>query len=352
MLDGYWRRLAEPQSSALEADWTSMAWAAAQADGYLFEQLLRHLAGAGRAAERDALLLRFRWMRAKLEACGLQALRADYGLRKAGQDVGGGSGGSGGGGGGGGQRHGEHRPLEGEGAGGASSDDAVETALRVGRALELAAHTLAPDPMQLASQLVGRLGHREEPSLRSLVCDVRSTINADTAAGIGHPLLLPAVSSLEHVRDPSTDPLLRVLCGHDGEVASVAVSADASTAVSGGEDGTVRVWSLVEGQERERVSLPGSFGPQCSVAVSADGLTAVTSGDDGALRVWSLVEGDERERASLLGRAGLTGLTVHDGRRYSSAQTVAISAGGSTAVSGYENGTLRVWRARSGSRRF
>jgi WD40 repeat protein len=44
----------------------------------------------------------------------------------------------------------------------------------------------------------------------------------------------------------------RVLTGHTGWVHAVAVSADGRAAVSGGEDGTVRVWDLAGDREQVR----------------------------------------------------------------------------------------------------
>ena len=59
-------------------------------------------------------------------------------------------------------------------------------------------------------------------------------------------------------------------------VSAVAVSADGRTAVSGGYDGTVRVWDLT-GTAPPRL-LPGHTGWVRAVAVSADGQTAVSGG--------------------------------------------------------------------------
>jgi WD40 repeat protein len=85
----------------------------------------------------------------------------------------------------------------------------------------------------------------------------------------------------------------RVLTGHTGDVHRMAVSADGRTAVSGGADGTVRVWDLARtAAPRE---LTGHTDDVYAVAVSTDGRTAVSGGHDGTVRVWDLA--DVREQA-------------------------------------------------------
>ena len=108
------------------------------------------------------------------------------------------------------------------------------------------------------------------------------------------------------------------------------VSPDGATAVSGGHDGTVRVWDLATGREQAQLTDPG---PAVSVPITADGATAVSGGGDGTVRVWDLATG--REQAKLTG---------HDGQVWS----VAVTADGATAVSGGEDRTVRVWDLATG----
>ncbi|MEH1900004.1 MAG: hypothetical protein V7L04_00900, partial [Nostoc sp.] len=119
-------------------------------------------------------------------------------------------------------------------------------------------------------------------------------------------------------------PLVEPLRGHKGDVSSVAISADRQTIVSGGTDGTVRLWNHQGLTLAE--PLRGHEGGVSSVAISADGQTIVSGGYDGTVRLWN--------------HQGLT-LTLRGHKGYVS--SVAISADGQKIVSGGTDGTVRLW---------
>ncbi|MHC5822696.1 MAG: WD40 repeat domain-containing protein, partial [Nostoc sp.] len=73
--------------------------------------------------------------------------------------------------------------------------------------------------------------------------------------------------------------------GHEDDVNSVAISADGQTIVSGGTDGTVRLWNLQGLPLAE--PLRGHEDNVNSVAISADGQTIVSGGGDGTVRLWN-----------------------------------------------------------------
>ena len=111
-------------------------------------------------------------------------------------------------------------------------------------------------------------------------------------------------------------------------VRALALTADGQLAVSGGGDGTVRVWDPAAGGQVD-APLTGHDGMVRALALRADGQLAVSGGGDGTVRVWDPATGTQ------VG-APLTG---HDGTVWA----VALSADGQLAVSGGEDRTVRVW---------
>jgi WD40 repeat protein len=132
-----------------------------------------------------------------------------------------------------------------------------------------------------------------------------------------------------------------VIGRHDGPVWSVAIAPGGTRAISGGDDRTVRVWDVNGGGQQDM--LTGHSAPVRSVAVSADGMLAVSGSDDGTVQVWDLATARRvRELVSGTRRAVLTG---HSGP----VRSVAVSADGMLAVSGSDDGTVRVWDLAIGS---
>ncbi len=113
---------------------------------------------------------------------------------------------------------------------------------------------------------------------------------------------------------------------NSSRIFSVAFSPIGNCIVSGGDDGTLRLWNL-QGQQIGK-SFEGHTGWVWSVACSPMGNCIVSGGDDGTLRLWNF-------QGQQIGKPfeGHTGLV----------RAVTFSARGDCIISGGEDGTLRLW---------
>jgi WD40 repeat protein len=115
-------------------------------------------------------------------------------------------------------------------------------------------------------------------------------------------------------------------------VNGVAVSADGSLALSGGQDRTVRFWNVTAGKELRRVDHDG---PVYSVALSADGRHGLSGSADKSVRLW------EFGAQSDVGMRRLEGHTA-------AVFAVIFAAGDQVALSAGADRTVRVWDVASG----
>jgi WD40 repeat protein len=76
-----------------------------------------------------------------------------------------------------------------------------------------------------------------------------------------------------------------VLKGHEAEVRCVA-AVRGGRVLSGGGDGTVRLWDAGDGRELARYAW--EIGPVNAVTAAADGMTAAAAGDEPRIMVWDL----------------------------------------------------------------
>ena len=138
-----------------------------------------------------------------------------------------------------------------------------------------------------------------DSSVKSLPLPTRLPAHAEPA----HALIPTGSRARQKTRAPSSNPSEtwaireRTLLGHDGGVASVAVSKanHRNVVVSGGDDGTVRLWDLAKGRPVGR-PLEGHSAPVVSIStiIFAGRALAVSASWDGSLRIWRLIHRPQR----------------------------------------------------------
>lgn len=247
---------------------------------YFYAKLPGHLILAGRARELDALLWSYDWLQGKLRACGPGELIDDF----------------------------QRLPCHGD-------------VVILRDALVCSHRALALDPDQLPTHLIGRLAYfaADEPRIRDLLHQAQT--RAD------HAWLRPVTPSLS----PPHGALVRTLVGHTAPVNGLALDPRGAYAVSGSQDGTVRLWDARTGQLLYTFDDHGDT--VWAVSLSADGCLALSGSGDGCVTLW-----DTRERRLVR--------TFDDG--FGDVQALALNADGTHAFLGSRNGAIQRWNTHSG----
>jgi WD40 repeat protein len=256
-------------------------WQTGPNDGYFFERLVYHLKLAGTEGELRSLLLNFYWLQAKLHSTNPVALISDF----------------------------DHLPND-------------KDAQLMKAAVRLSADVLARDKQQLRTQLYGRLmGHTSTA--------MQGFLNSLLHGACWLRLLTPSL-------EQAGGPLLFSLRGHTRGVLTVALNANGTIAVSGSEDGSLRVWNTNTGDEVYRLS--GHAGRVNGVAVTKDGSHAISVSDDHTVKVWDLSKGEELR--TLKGHSGVVRAVAVTG---DSKRIISISTSATA-----ETRELKLWDLVSG----
>lgn len=128
------------------------------------------------------------------------------------------------------------------------------------------------------------------------------------------------------------DDSVDMLPGHAGGIATAAVSPDGRWAVTGGVDGTARVWRLGDRGNAAAV-LRGHEGAIWGIGFSPDAKMVATGANDKTVRLWEAATG--RQLAALRGHTG----TVY---------SVEFTPDGRSVLSGSRDKTVRLWDVATG----
>jgi WD40 repeat protein len=129
----------------------------------------------------------------------------------------------------------------------------------------------------------------------------------------------------------ATGRLIRLFRGHSGEVSDVSISRDGSKIASASYDSTLKIWDSASGQLLR--TLTGHGGPVNSVSFSPDDLQVLSGSEDGTLALWRVANG---ERTATF-RGHTKGVTC-----------AVFSPDGQQVLSGGFDQTVRVWDASNG----
>ena len=176
-----------------------------------------------------------------------------------------------------------------------------------------------------------------------------SGIEAVSITSDGRRAVSGSYDDTVRVWDVETRECEGVLGGHISWNSAISITMDGKRAVSGGSDNTVWVWDLEMG-ECERV-LEGHTKDVRAISITPNGKRAVSGGSDTTVRVWDLETG-ECEWV-LEGHTELITevITPHESwdigapmlGANNNVNAVSITPDGRRAVSGADDGTVRVW---------
>lgn len=132
------------------------------------------------------------------------------------------------------------------------------------------------------------------------------------------------------------------LLGHGDKVRTVAFAADTQTLVSGGEDNSIKVWSLGTGNSPKTLGgwVFGHSGWVQAIAFSPDGQTLASGSVDGTVKVWNLGTG------KLVRTLGGWFAPDRD-----AVNAIAIDSDGQILASAHVDKTVKVWYLASGKMR-
>lgn len=137
--------------------------------------------------------------------------------------------------------------------------------------------------------------------------------------------------------DSGEFPLLHTLKGHDNAVLSVAITPDSQKVASGSWDSTIKIWDVNTGELLQ--TLSGHSQMVSALAISPDGRILASGSKDSTVKLWNLETG---ELIQTLKGHSLAILSI------------AMSSDGTILATGSADGTIGLWQLNTGQpiRRF
>jgi WD40 repeat protein len=124
-----------------------------------------------------------------------------------------------------------------------------------------------------------------------------------------------------------TRPYFNVtLYSHDGEITALVYSSDGERLASGGDDGTIRLWSP-DDTLAAPLLLDGHEGAVRALLFAGD-QTLISAGDDRTVRFWSLA-GDP--------------VVIESVEEAAAVRSIALDPGGRQLITSLDNGSVNLW---------